>query len=98
MLVTFSTDAYADITMFGDVAIGMLKMMGLSGTLPSALLAEDIAVALKQLSTAINAEKTAYLVKQNDTNEQTVSLANRAIPLINLMTAAADAKNNVMWK
>jgi len=25
MLVTFSTDAYANITMFGDVAISLLK-------------------------------------------------------------------------
>lgn len=25
MLLTFSTDAYADITMFGDVGIGMLN-------------------------------------------------------------------------
>jgi hypothetical protein len=28
MLVTFTTDTYADITMFGDVALTMLKMMG----------------------------------------------------------------------
>lgn len=34
MLVTFSTDAYASITMFGDVALAMLKMMGHSATLP----------------------------------------------------------------
>jgi hypothetical protein len=32
MLVTFTTDAYADITMFGDVALAMLKMMGHSAT------------------------------------------------------------------
>ncbi|MHB1236388.1 MAG: DUF1840 family protein, partial [Gallionella sp.] len=28
MLVTFTTKAYADITMFGDVALALLKMMG----------------------------------------------------------------------
>jgi len=32
MLVTFTTDAYADITMFGDVALTLLKMMGHSKT------------------------------------------------------------------
>jgi len=37
MLVTFTTKAYADITMFGDVAVAMLKMMGYSGTVPSAI-------------------------------------------------------------
>jgi hypothetical protein len=41
MLVTFTTDAYADITMFGDVVHTMLKMMGHSGTVPGALLAAD---------------------------------------------------------
>ena len=42
MLVTFSSPAYADITMFGDVAVRLIKMMGHSGTIPSALLAEDV--------------------------------------------------------
>jgi hypothetical protein len=41
MLVTFTTEAYADITMFGDVAVALLKMMGHSGTVPSAIRAED---------------------------------------------------------
>lgn len=42
MLVTFTTSAYADITMFGDVAVHLLKLMGHSATMPGALLAEDI--------------------------------------------------------
>jgi hypothetical protein len=35
MLVTFSTKNHADVLMFGDIAIGLLKMMGHSGTVPS---------------------------------------------------------------
>ena len=46
MLVTFKSDAYADIMMFGDAAHRLLKMMGHSGTLPSAILAEDVPAAL----------------------------------------------------
>jgi hypothetical protein len=34
MLVTFSCPAYASITMFGDVAVRLLKLMGHSGTGP----------------------------------------------------------------
>ena len=34
MLVTFTTDVHADITMFGEVGVAMLKMMGHSGTVP----------------------------------------------------------------
>ena len=53
MLVTFTCPAYADITMFGDVAIRLLKMMGHSGTVPGALLAEDVPAALQRLEAAI---------------------------------------------
>lgn len=98
MLVTFSTDAYADITMFGDVAINLLKMMGHSGTVPSAVMAEDIPAALNRLSVAINAANDVERIKNPDTDEPGVSMANRAIPLINLLQAAAKAKANVMWK
>jgi hypothetical protein len=100
MLVTFSCDAYADITMFGDVAVQLLKLMGHSGTIPGALLAEDVPEALARLKAAIEADKAAS-VPENSVNEEdserTVSLAHRAIPLIELLSAAAKAKSNVMW-
>jgi hypothetical protein len=41
MLVTFRTEAYADILMFGDIAVQLLKLMGHSGTAPGTLVAED---------------------------------------------------------
>jgi len=59
MLVTFTTDAYADITMFGDVALAMLKMMGHSATVPSAILAADVPEALSRLTAAIDAGKAS---------------------------------------
>ena len=57
MLVTFTTDAFADITLFGDVALAMLKMMGHSATVPGAILADDVPAALSQLTAAIEADK-----------------------------------------
>ena len=98
MLVTFSTDAYADITMFGDVAINFLKMMGHSGTVPSAVMAEDIPAALNRLRAAIDATSGVEPDKRTDTDEPGVSMSNRAIPLVNLLQAAAKAKTDVMWK
>jgi hypothetical protein len=99
MLVTFTTDAYADITMFGDVALAMLKMMGHSGTVPGALLAEDVPAALSRLRAAIDAEKAASPpVEDKDADEPVVSMAHRALPLIELLAAAAKADSNVMWK
>jgi hypothetical protein len=97
MLVTFTTDAYGSITMFGDVALAMLKMMGHSGTVPGAILAADVPVALSKLTAAIEAD-TPPLVMDNDAEEGEVSMATRALPLIELFTAAAKAKSNVMWE
>lgn len=98
MLVTFTTDAYADITMFGDVATALLKMMGHSATVPGAILAADVPAALSRLTAAIDADKTPPPVEDKDADEPVVSMANRALPLIELLTAAAKAESDVMWK
>ncbi len=98
MLVTFTTDTYADITMFGDVALTLLKMMGHSATVPGAILAADVPAALNRLKAAIDAEKSRRPATDNDATESVVSIANRALPLINLLTFAARADSNVMWK
>jgi len=98
MLVTFKTDVYANITMFGNDALAMLKMMGHSGTIPSAILAEDVSVALERLVTAIDAQKTTQPIQDKEGDAPTVSLVNRSLPLIELLTAAAKAKCNVMWE
>lgn len=97
MLVTFTTDAYADITMFGDVGLAMLKMMGHSATVPGAILAADVPAALSRLTAAIDAEIVSAPVADKDADEPVVSLANRALPLIDLLAAAAKADANVMW-
>ena len=98
MLVTFTTKAYADITMFGDVALALLKMMGHSATVPGAILAADIPRALGQLNSAINAESASPPARDGNAKESPVSMAQRAMPLISLLTAAAKENANVMWK
>jgi len=101
MLVTFTTKAYADITMFGDVAVAMLKMMGHSGTVPSAILAADVPAALNRLTTAIEAQKgkppAEHEARDKDADEPPVSMATRALPLIELLAAATKAEEDVMW-
>ena len=103
MLITFKSDAYADITMFGDVAQRLLKMMGHSGTIPGAILAEDVPAALERLKRGIEQE-TARAPEPDDVAEdkgrgdQTVSLTHRALPIIELLTAAEKKRCNVMWE
>jgi hypothetical protein len=98
MLVTFTTKAYADITMFGDVALALLKKMGHSPTVPGAIRAEDVSAALDRLKEAIESEKFPVPVPEHDEIEPPVSMAHRAFPLINLLAAAVKAKENVMWR
>jgi hypothetical protein len=98
MLVTFTTNTYADITLFGDIALTLVKMMGHSATVPGAILAADVPVALNRLTAAIDAEKNSPPIEDSDADEDTVSITNRARPLIDLLAAAAKANSNVMWK
>jgi len=97
MLITFRTDAYADITMFGDVALGLLKLMGHSATVPGAILAADVPAALQRLQAGVTAAPQSGAAADDNADEPSVSLSHRALPLIKLLEAAVAAKSDVMW-
>lgn len=105
MLVTFTCDVYPNTTYFGDIAQTFLKMMGKRGNVPGAILAEDVPIALERLQSALEKLNAASSVKsddetdtgQKDWKEKSVPLTHRALPLIELLTAAAKANCNVMW-
>jgi hypothetical protein len=102
MLITFKTPVHADITLFGDVAKALIRMMGHSGAVPGALLAEDIPAALERLKIAVEANPEAPLdpepvERDEDARAQSVSLKHRALPLIDLLETAAREQKNVIW-
>jgi hypothetical protein len=97
MLVTFRSKAYANITMFGDVAVHLLKMMGHSGTVPGALMPEDIPAALEKLNAALARAEPDTAPRQSDDDEPAVSLSHRAMPLMELLKAAQKDDVPVMW-
>ena len=107
MLVTFKTNAYSDITMFGTAAVALLKLMGQSGNVPGAIMAEDVPDALNQLNGGlqrISAEQSAReeAVKSDgslDDEEKapSIGLDKRAGPLVKLLEAAIASKENVLW-
>jgi hypothetical protein len=106
MLVRFDSKA-GRITMFGDVAVHLLKMLGHSGTVPGALLAPDVPAALQRLEKALEnppslPPRSDDEKKTNDTGgdegrEPPVSLTQRAFPLVQLLKEAAARKVDVMW-
>ena len=88
--------------MFGESALQLIKMMGHSGVVPSAIMAEDVPAALDRLENGIQSEckvlppEKSSDVPDTELHEQSVNLKNRALPLIELLSAAT--KNIVMWE
>lgn len=110
MLVTFRTKAYADITMFGDVAKQLISLMGHSGTIPSAIKADHVPEALARLQSAMEQRRAADAaeaaeadaVERDRTRDdygapRKVTLSQRAVPLLDLLRAAVAKNADVTW-
>jgi len=100
MLIKFDSEV-GSFTMAGDVAVQLLKAMGHSGTVPSAILPGDIPSALARLKAAVDASPgtaaESSAADEKDPKEIPVSLRQRAFPLIDLLTRAAKQGTEVMW-
>jgi len=102
MLVTFRSKAWGNITMFGDVAMALLKLMGHSGTVPSAILARDVPAALQQLKDRLAAGTFEEVERPAEDGDEevrpAVGLRTRAYPLLELLSAAAEQECDVLWQ
>lgn len=99
MLIRFESEV-GSLTMFGEPALTLIRMMGHSGTVPSAILAEDVPAALGKLRAALDGyvepppqAKSA----DEETEKEWVPLRRRAFPLIKLLEDAAKSEAAVMW-
>jgi hypothetical protein len=101
MLIKFDSEV-GSFTMTGNIAVQLLKAMGHSGTVPSAILPGDIPSALARLKAAVDASPRLATESPNhddeDQEDDRVSLRQRAFPLIDLLTRAAEKGAEVMWK
>lgn len=100
MLITFESKV-GRVTMFGDVALQLLRMMGTSGSVPGALLAGDIPAALEKLEAALTAEAAPVSASPEDEEEdkkEKPSLRVRAFPLIGLFKDALKHDCDVLWE
>ena len=93
--VRFHSRAAGDFTMFEEVAISLLKKMGHSGTVPSAIMPEDIPQALDKLKAAMSVEPVESAISDGD--EAPVSLSRRAYPLAKMLEASLAEDCEVMW-
>ena len=90
--------------LFGDIAQVLLALMGHSGTTPGALAAAEVAPALARLQQALAAghQPPAPTTDQEDNEAEDdppapIPLTTRALPLIELLTAADKAEAPVLW-
>ena len=112
MLVRFHSKASAGVTMFGDIATELLRLMGASGMVPGALLAQDVPGALRRLRQAVESSEGERIIprpsrpksgkqgkdKEEDDDVAKVNLRTRAYPLVQLLEAAAAEECAVVWE
>lgn len=114
MLVTFRSTATESVTLFGDVAMELLKLMGASGRVPGAFNPDEVPAALQRFETAIEKlktqlhtatpaqpadnEDTATEEEEAEENEPRIDIVTRAVPLLSLLKRAAAAKAEVIWE
>ena len=86
------------ITMFGDIAVKLLRLMGQSGAVPGAILATDIPAAIQRLRQGVGLESQRTDNQDSDDAETRVNLSQRAFPLIELLERAAKKGADVIWE
>lgn len=111
MLVRFHSKAAAGVTMFGYVAIDLLRHMGMSGVVPGAVPASGVAEALRKLRQVLASPEgnrtpvppgSARGERKGDEDDgqeaAKVSLRTRAYALVQLLEAAAAQECDVVWE
>ena len=107
MLVVFKSKAAGDVMMFGDVAMKLMEIMGKAATEQGIVTVEQLPGAITRLKAAVAQDKTEKPVIDHDERifEKTpeggkreyVSLARRAVPLIELLEFSLKEEVPVTW-
>jgi hypothetical protein len=105
MLVRFST-RHGQLTMFGDAATSLLKLLGHSATIPGAILAADLPAALASLRSGLDRQGDTPVPEPgaeaaSTLDEDTpppITLRTRAVPLIDLIETAIVRGADLMWE
>lgn len=99
MFIKFSVVAGPTIKMFEKEALEMLRAMGQSGTVPSAIASEDVLAAVTKLKNTLNkrSPEGGQAVKDGY-GDDAVDAKTRAFPLIELLNAAVKENKSVMWE
>jgi hypothetical protein len=105
MIVTFSSPASGDVIMFGDVAQRMMEIMGKDRSDKGIVTVEQLPDAIDRLRAAVAADKAQRAGNIDADDERNrergepifVSLAQRAVPLLELLERSLKKNKPVTW-
>ena len=106
MLITFKSKAAGDVLMFGDVAQQLLGVIGKPADGQGIVTVEQLPAAIARLRQAVAQSKAQARPRDEETGSErtppggeriVVSLAQRAVPLLELFEHSLKAKTPVTW-
>ena len=107
MLIVFKSKAAGDVMMFGDVAHTLMEIMGKDPADKGIVTVEQLPEAIARLKAAVAQDKAEKPVVDHDERvfektpeggkREVVSLARRAVPLIELLEFSLKEKVPVTW-
>ena len=87
-----------NLIMFKEHAIPLLKLMGLTGAIPSAILPNEILDALRRARAHPSLSQSSMTSENNQNNEINIPLNMRAKPPFDLLERAEARNCEVMWR
>jgi hypothetical protein len=102
-MITFQSDASGDVMMFDDVAHRMMDIMGKDRTTRGVVTVEQMPECIARLKAAIADDRARARGKTQDGEEEEtgiaarVSLAQRALPLVELLERSLAREKPVLW-
>ncbi|HEX8989045.1 MAG TPA: DUF1840 domain-containing protein [Rhodocyclaceae bacterium] len=101
-MITFRSEVGPDIMMFNDVAHQMMQLMGKEQTDRGVVTVEQLPGSIARLKTAAALDKAQHGDPLNDEDEESeaarpVGLAQRAVPLIELLEISLARQKPVTW-
>ncbi|HMM54051.1 MAG TPA: DUF1840 domain-containing protein [Candidatus Desulfobacillus sp.] len=107
MLIVFKSKAAGDVMMFGDVAYALMRIMGKPAEPRGIVTVEQLPAAIASLKAAVAQDKAENPVIDHDERRfektpeggkrEVVSLARRAVPLIELLEYSLRDGVPVVW-
>jgi hypothetical protein len=102
-MITFQSDASGDVMMFDDIAHRMMDIMGKDRTGRGVITVEQMPDCIARLKAVIAEDRARARGKpQGEEEEETgvaarVSLAQRALPLVELLERSLQREKPVLW-